>query len=59
MQCAPTTLEYYKFTAGFFLTWLEKQGVTSPDQTAQYDRRPEDTRRQATKVLQVLYARKS
>ncbi|HNE70055.1 MAG TPA: tyrosine-type recombinase/integrase [Anaerolineales bacterium] len=32
MQCAPTTLEFYKHTAGVFLNWTEGQGITSPEQ---------------------------
>ncbi len=30
MNCAPTTLEFYKHTVGAFLTWLENQNVNSP-----------------------------
>lgn len=29
-QCSRATLEFYKYTAGAFLAWLEAQGVTSP-----------------------------
>ena len=32
MQCAPTTLEFYKYTAGKFLLWLEQRGVSSPQE---------------------------
>ena len=32
MQCAPTTLDFYKHTAGVFLHWVEEQSVTSPEQ---------------------------
>ncbi len=32
MQCSPATLEFYRYTAGKFLTALEQQGITSPDQ---------------------------
>lgn len=32
MRCAPTTLEWYRYTAGMFVSWCEKQGLTSPDQ---------------------------
>ena len=32
MNCAPTTLEFYKHTAGAFLSWLEGQGVTQPNE---------------------------
>jgi integrase len=32
MQCASTTLEFNKFTAGVFLNWVEQQSVTNPDQ---------------------------
>jgi len=39
MQCAPATIEFYKHTAGKFLSWLEEQGITSPqDITARYVR---------------------
>ncbi len=30
MQCSPATLEFYRYTAGAFLKWIEGQGVTSP-----------------------------
>src|SRR5687767_14431472 len=30
MNCAPATLEFYKYTAGFFLAWIEPRGITSP-----------------------------
>jgi len=30
MQCAPSTLAFYKYTAGKFLQWLEQRGATSP-----------------------------
>jgi site-specific recombinase XerD len=30
MQCTSATLEFYKYTAGKFLTWLEQRGITSP-----------------------------
>ena len=32
MQCSLATLEFYKYTAGAFLKWVEAQSVTSPDQ---------------------------
>jgi site-specific recombinase XerD len=32
MQCAPTTMEFYRYTTGVFLTWAEGQSVTSPEQ---------------------------
>jgi len=32
MQCSPATLEFYKYTAGAFLKWVEAQSVTNPDQ---------------------------
>jgi integrase/recombinase XerD len=31
-NCSPATLEFYRYTAGVFLVWCEKQGVTAPDQ---------------------------
>jgi site-specific recombinase XerD len=39
MNCTPATLEFYKYTVGVFLTWIEKQGVTSTEEvTARYIR---------------------
>lgn len=32
IQCTRATLEFYKHTAGAFLSWLESQSVTSPEQ---------------------------
>lgn len=32
MQCTPATLDFYKYTAGVFLKWVEGQSVTSPGQ---------------------------
>jgi site-specific recombinase XerD len=32
MQCAPTTLEFYRYTTGVFLAWAEGQNVTIPEQ---------------------------
>lgn len=32
MQCTPATLDFYKYTAGVFLKWVEGQSVTSPEQ---------------------------
>ena len=32
MNCTPATLEFYKHTAGAFLSWVEAQGVTSPEE---------------------------
>lgn len=32
MQCTRATLEFYKHTAGAFLSWLESQSVTSPQE---------------------------
>ena len=32
MQCSPNTLDFYKYTAGVFLTWVEQQSVTIPEQ---------------------------
>ena len=32
MQCAPTTLDFYKYTTGVFLNWIEGQSVTAPEQ---------------------------
>jgi site-specific recombinase XerD len=33
MRCSPATLEFYKYTAGKFLLWLEQHGITSPYET--------------------------
>lgn len=39
MQCTKATLQYYRFTAGKFLEWLEGQGVAKPQEvTARYVR---------------------
>lgn len=32
MNCTPSTLEFYKYTAGIFLAWIEPRGVTSPEE---------------------------
>ena len=32
MRCTPATLDFYKYTAGVFLKWVEGQSVTSPEQ---------------------------
>jgi site-specific recombinase XerD len=29
-RCSPSTIAFYNFTAGRFLTWLEARGITSP-----------------------------
>lgn len=40
MRCSPKTIVWYRYTAGMFIVWVEKQGVTNPDQiTASYIRR--------------------
>jgi len=39
MNCSPFTLRFYRFTAGAFVTWIENQGIASPDEvTARYVR---------------------
>ncbi len=39
MQCTKSTMDFYAYTAGKFLSWLEAQGVNSPDEvTARYVR---------------------
>ncbi|HKI53375.1 MAG TPA: hypothetical protein VJ987_04570, partial [Anaerolineales bacterium] len=39
MNAQQTTLDFYRFTAGVFLEWLEVRGVTSPiEVTARYVR---------------------
>jgi integrase/recombinase XerD len=30
MRCSPATLEFYRYTAGRFLSWLEERGTASP-----------------------------
>lgn len=30
MRVSPSTIEFYKYTSGFFVTWLESQSVQSP-----------------------------
>jgi site-specific recombinase XerD len=32
MNCTPATMSFYKFTAGVFLSWVEVQGVTDPQE---------------------------
>jgi integrase/recombinase XerD len=32
MQCTTATLEFYRFTAGKFLSWIEAQSVTTPQE---------------------------
>jgi len=32
MQCFPATLEFYKYTAGKFLKWLETKGLMHPQE---------------------------
>ncbi|MCX6059205.1 MAG: tyrosine-type recombinase/integrase [Chloroflexi bacterium] len=29
-RCSPATLEFYKYTSGKFISWLENQGINSP-----------------------------
>src|SRR5215207_4722348 len=37
MNCTLSTLEFYKYTAGKFLEWIEGRGVTDPQEvTARY-----------------------
>jgi site-specific recombinase XerD len=39
MQCSPATMEFYKYTSGVFLFWLEGKSITSPkDITARHVR---------------------
>lgn len=39
MNCSHNTMEFYKHTAGKFLTWIESQGVTRPEEiSARYVR---------------------
>lgn len=32
MNCAPMTMQFYRYTAGGFLSWCEAQGLTSPEE---------------------------
>jgi integrase/recombinase XerD len=32
MRCTPATLAFYRYTAGAFVTWLERQNVTYPEE---------------------------
>ena len=32
INCTPATLDFYRNTAGAFLSWIEKQGVTRPEE---------------------------
>jgi site-specific recombinase XerD len=32
MRCTPATLEFYRYTAGSFITWLELKNVTHPEE---------------------------
>jgi site-specific recombinase XerD len=32
MRCTPATLEHYRYSAGAFITWLELQNVTHPEE---------------------------
>jgi len=34
MSCTPVTMVLYRFTAGRFLEWIERQGLTDPGQVA-------------------------
>jgi integrase/recombinase XerD len=34
MNCTPITMTFYRFTAGKFLEWIERQGLTGPEQVA-------------------------
>jgi integrase/recombinase XerD len=39
MNCTPVTMTFYRFTAGKFLEWIERQGVTGPEQVSARDAR--------------------
>jgi integrase/recombinase XerD len=32
MNCTQTTIDFYSYTAGFFLSWVEAQGITRPEE---------------------------
>ena len=34
INCTPSTLAFYGYTAGKFLEWIEERGVTSPEKVA-------------------------
>ena len=34
MLCSPATLDFYKFTAGYFADWLGSKDVTSPQEVS-------------------------
>jgi integrase/recombinase XerD len=39
MNCRQTTIDFYRYTAGFFLAWIEQQGINQPEEvTARYVR---------------------
>jgi site-specific recombinase XerD len=39
MNCMPATMDFYKYTVGKFLEWIEQRGITSPEEvTARYVR---------------------
>ena len=35
MNCTPATLEFYKHSAGAFLSWVEERGVTDPQEVTE------------------------
>jgi hypothetical protein len=39
MNCTPSALEFYKYTAGKLQEWIESRGITYPEEvTARYVR---------------------
>lgn len=39
VNCTPATIAFYRYTAGFFLRWIEGQGITQPEEiTSRYVR---------------------
>ena len=102
MNCTPATVDFYQYAAGAFLSWLERKGITQPNDiaarhirsylaelvdagrtdwtvhgsaraartllrfwhayvqtTARYDRRPEDAKKNAAKLLHVPYNKRT
>ena len=39
-RATPATLDFYHYTAGMFLSWVEGQGITEPNQVERAARSP-------------------
>ena len=49
MNCTPATMDFYKHTAGAFLSWVELQAVTDPQEvTARH------VRQYLAQLIQIL-----